>query len=292
LESACAQTYENIEIIVSDNASPDATEELVRSIGHPRVRYHRHPTNIGAGANANSCIERAQGKYFQLLQDDDAIDPDFVEVCMQAAMAGPEPGLIRTGTRIIDDHGGVLWESPNLTAGLTFDEFVFAWLAGKTSPYLPSTLFLTEPLKALGFRSRHDLYDDLFTEFRIAAKFPRVDIADVKASFRKHPQEAGVRTDMRLWCEESLELLDLLCELVPQRADEIRHLGLRFLAYNNYRRALRRPTARDRVRGLLLVFAMHDLIPPPPALVAKSLLPGVDRVKQRWQDFQRTLARR
>ena len=116
LASAMNQTYQNIEIIVSDNCSSD---------------------------NFNYCLEQANGDYFLLLQDDDMIDSDFVEVCMTVANHSKDIGIIRTGTRIIDSEGKVVRERTNNVVGLLTEEFFLGWFAGKTVLYLCSTLFFT-----------------------------------------------------------------------------------------------------------------------------------------------------
>ena len=99
LRSAIAQTYANLEIIVSDNCSTDSTADVVRSIGGARVVYVRQSENLGLAGNQNDCVERASGAYVLILHDDDLIDPDFVESCMHAVGGSTSVGLIRTGIR-------------------------------------------------------------------------------------------------------------------------------------------------------------------------------------------------
>ncbi|HEV3145971.1 MAG TPA: glycosyltransferase family A protein [Gemmataceae bacterium] len=77
LECALDQTYPNVEVVVSDNASTDETPEVVRSFGD-RVRYHRNASNIGSWPNLVKLTELANGDYFSWLQDDDRIHRDFV----------------------------------------------------------------------------------------------------------------------------------------------------------------------------------------------------------------------
>ena len=108
LESVIAQTYRNLEIIVSDNCSRDNTEAVVKKYGDPRVKYIRHNVNIGPLGNSNFCLDQAQGEYFLQLHDDDAIDSDFIETCMKAERRSPNVGVIRTGVRVIDANGDVL----------------------------------------------------------------------------------------------------------------------------------------------------------------------------------------
>ena len=82
IESALNQTYANLEIIISDNCSSDDTGLIVESFNDPRIKYYRHNENIGANNNFNFCLKKASGIFFLLLHDDDLIDEDFVELCM------------------------------------------------------------------------------------------------------------------------------------------------------------------------------------------------------------------
>jgi hypothetical protein len=84
IQSVLSQTFRELELIISDNASDDGTESLCRRIADqdPRVRYYRSPTNIGAAANHNRVVELARGEYFKWVADDDLIEPTFVERCV------------------------------------------------------------------------------------------------------------------------------------------------------------------------------------------------------------------
>jgi glycosyltransferase involved in cell wall biosynthesis len=123
IESALKQTYPNIEIIVSDNCSSDDTGLIVESFNDSKLQYHRHEINIGGNANFNFCLEKAKGVFFLLLHDDDLIDSDFVETCINTVKNRTDIGIIRTGTREIDLDGNVLIETPNTSDGLSTEEF-------------------------------------------------------------------------------------------------------------------------------------------------------------------------
>ena len=73
----------------------------------------------------------------------------------------------------------------------------------------------------------------------LAAKYGRVDIREVKASFRIHRDQKGFATKISEWCEDSLDLLNLMRELAPENKDEVFKEGLRFFSRNNYRRVRR-----------------------------------------------------
>lgn len=239
LKSAIGQTYPNLDILVSDNASHDTTEKVVKSFADERIRYHRHPENIGGPRNWNFCIDQGRGDYFMLLMDDDMIDPDFVAACVARAKQAPGAGIIRTGTRIVDQHGKVLRESVNRAGGLDFPEFLVAWTDGRTSFYLCSTFFRTAPLKKLGMHSRHYLWCEVISEAQIIAEHGREDIAEIKASFRLHPGEATSNVKIEKWCEDTLELMDVLTRLTTRRPEVVESRVRPFLAMLNYDHALR-----------------------------------------------------
>lgn len=238
ISCALNQTYRRLEIIISNNCSTDNTEEVVREFADPRIRYFRQEKNIGANNNFNFCINQATGKYFMLLLDDDIIDVDFIETCINETDENTEVGLIRTGTRLIDKQGNVLLERPNPSAGLSTTELFLTWFDNKTTFYVCSTLFNTEKLKKIGgFRSKHCLFQDVMTEAKLIAKFGRIDIYAPKASFRKHEENMGIGAKVSAWCEDSLELLEILCELLPHDQALIREKGKPFLCRMNYNRA-------------------------------------------------------
>ena len=89
--SALAQTYPNIEVLVSNNASTDNTSEILRSFGDPRVREVVNLENIGLNRNWNRCLDEAAGEYFVILSDDNTLKPTFLESCV--SLLREDPGL-------------------------------------------------------------------------------------------------------------------------------------------------------------------------------------------------------
>lgn len=78
IASAVSQTYQNIEIIVSDNCSPENPQALVESFEDPRIRFWRQPQNLGMIANQMHGFKMARGKYVASLHDDDMWNRDFL----------------------------------------------------------------------------------------------------------------------------------------------------------------------------------------------------------------------
>jgi len=261
LSSALAQTYERVEVVVADNCSEDDTEAVVREVGGDRVRYHRHERNVGAQGNFNSLLALAGGDYFLLLHDDDAVDPDMVAACV-AAMGDRRPGLVRTGTRVIDSAGRVVYERENRAPGTGVKGLLEAWFANRTSFYLCSTLFDTAVLRGVGgFDSPRQLFNDVAAYARVAAAAGTVEVPDVKATFRMHEDNAGKAAKVRAWAEDAAYVLELMEGLVveemgaPDPAFAARAHA--FFCGNCYHRALRLsdPAARREATA-----AVHEVL--------------------------------
>ncbi|ASA78486.1 glycosyltransferase [Thermococcus sp. 5-4] len=80
IESVISQRFEDFELIVVDDASPDNTPEIVESINDTRIRYIRLKENSGGPVARNTGIKKARGKFIALLDDDDEWLPNRLEV--------------------------------------------------------------------------------------------------------------------------------------------------------------------------------------------------------------------
>ncbi len=108
LESILTQTYPNLVVHVSDNASTDETLIVVESIPDARIHVHRQSENIGAEGNFTKCIQLATGKYTAIFHADDVYDPVIVAKQVAFLEAAPDVGAVFTGARTIDENGVLL----------------------------------------------------------------------------------------------------------------------------------------------------------------------------------------
>lgn len=108
LLSILNQTYEDFELVISDNASSDGTEAICREYTSkdPRIRYLRLDQNIGAAGNFNRVIDLSNGSYFRWASHDDLCAPTCFERCMEV-YESEEPVLVYPKTLIIDEQGEV-----------------------------------------------------------------------------------------------------------------------------------------------------------------------------------------
>lgn len=79
LESIINQTYTNLEIIITDDRSPDDTVSVAKRFSDPRIRIFENDKNLGIGANWNEALSYANGKYIKLMGADDLIYPNCID---------------------------------------------------------------------------------------------------------------------------------------------------------------------------------------------------------------------
>lgn len=111
IESLLEQTCDDFELIISDNASTDATGAICRSFAasDPRIRYDRLPENVGAAANYNRCVDMARGRFFKWASHDDLCEPTFLEACLEGFRTGPKTAVaVHPRSRFIDESGASL----------------------------------------------------------------------------------------------------------------------------------------------------------------------------------------
>jgi glycosyltransferase involved in cell wall biosynthesis len=107
LNNIINQTYHNLEILISDNCSPNTdVQEVCRDfvLKDPRVRYYRHDTNTGLANNFHSVLQKATGDYFVWVADDDNHNPGFISTLVTAIESGNAIGAM-CSTKRIDENG-------------------------------------------------------------------------------------------------------------------------------------------------------------------------------------------
>jgi glycosyltransferase involved in cell wall biosynthesis len=109
IEALLGQTFEDFELIISDNASTDDTGEICRSYEKldSRIRYYRQPRNVGLAPNHNFCVEQARADLFKWAAGDDLYARDLLETCVAALDEYPQVVLAHSFTAMIDGDGKV-----------------------------------------------------------------------------------------------------------------------------------------------------------------------------------------
>jgi glycosyltransferase involved in cell wall biosynthesis len=107
ISSVLAQSFEDLELIISDNASTDRTAEICQDYAarDRRVRYFRNPQNLGAAPNYNRALSHARGRYFKWLAHDDRITPTYLAKTVRVLDERTDAVLCNSVVSYIDQNG-------------------------------------------------------------------------------------------------------------------------------------------------------------------------------------------
>src|SRR5690348_12208016 len=105
IESVLGQTYGDLELVISDNASTDATAEICHGYAQrdSRIRYIRQDRNIGAGPNHVEVFRRSSSAYFKWASHDDVLEPGFLEACVRVLDESDAVVLCSPATLLINE---------------------------------------------------------------------------------------------------------------------------------------------------------------------------------------------
>ncbi|MER7162668.1 glycosyltransferase family 2 protein, partial [Streptomyces lydicus] len=109
LDALLGQTYEDFELVISDNASTDGTGDICRKYAaqDARIRYLRLPRNVGATPNHNYVFTQCRGELFKWASHDDLYARDLLRRCVEALDGRPDVILAHADQAVIDSDGQV-----------------------------------------------------------------------------------------------------------------------------------------------------------------------------------------
>ncbi len=194
--SALAQSYRNIEILISHDPGSDR-EDAIRqwasrqSLEHSRLRYHVNAARLGLAGNWNACADAAKGDLIVIIGDDDRLMPSFVETLVRAW--SPDVSVVFSNHYVITETGEVspvlteqfdrLYSRRDMPAGSLVSPDVWVWR--QAVPIL-SCLIRTADVRKLRFREDLNTPEvELFARLASdGAKF--VYVPEYLAEYRVH----------------------------------------------------------------------------------------------------------
>ena len=244
VNSVLNQTFADFELIICDDSSTDNTAEVVRGWSDRRIRYLRHPENIGRSRNMRSGFEAARGEYFIKFDDDDALTPEFLEKTV-AVLESEQVDFVCTNHWIINKRGerdeaatqenSARWGKDKLSAGIIPN------LLRQTFEYqslqVGSTLFCRACLEAVDYmRPQADGCEDFDLLVRLAiAGFKGYFLPELLMEYRFHGGQTSLPQNLhflaaKLFCIDSYRFEGELEKLRLQKlASTKQDLGLRLI---------------------------------------------------------------
>jgi len=223
LESACAQTYPSIEIVVSDNSATNASEEAIQDLleNNTRIKFYRCPEKSYYLDNWQNGIAACQGEYLSFLMDDDLYHPEKVMRMMLVMLANPDCGLVTSHRQLIDAQGSPLPVIRGTEHQFATDAMIQGddWLRhillkGQNVIGEPTTVLLrrADLGSTFGFcmGRQYQVLSDIATWFRLIRGRRAAYIHDTLSTFRLHSGQDQRRALQALWA--NLEWLQLLLD--------------------------------------------------------------------------------
>lgn len=192
IESALAQDYPNLEIIVCDNASTDATPSLVgKYVNDPRFRSVRNDRNIGLVANFRMALGLVNGVFFLYLGDDDYLtDMQFVTKAVRLIRQRPDVVMVYANGQVLNEDTGHMTELR--LPFRTFEDGKTIFLSrGTVRPLdftLCNVLFRTDVARGLKpFQNEKNLSADSELFLNMCLHGPVAVVHDPASLYRMHP---------------------------------------------------------------------------------------------------------
>lgn len=208
LASVCAQTYPELELVMIDDGSTDATFEIAEKfLESRRDRFRRIvllcQKNQGVCATSNAVIQAAQGEWVHLLGSDDLLYPGKVERIQKAIEEWqcPDLALVHADIDMVDAQGrsieGKRLEKDRPPPGI--DREAWRWLFfNRQYIFNPTVALRREAILSIGGFDARLALEDLDCWLRLAVRYPIARVPEVLASYRKHSGNTSRRRLMML----------------------------------------------------------------------------------------------
>ena len=190
IDSVLVQTEDDLDIIVVDDGSTDATSAVVNSIGDSRIRYF-YKENGGTSSARNFGLARSRGRYIAFLDQDDLWPDRYLEVMVAALEKNREYGLAYTPITLMYSDGAQTksYKNPEGKSGwLTVELFKRGFIWTSAAVMRKSVL--------QGFRYDERLrlsYEDADFFLRLSASTPFLFVSDIQGIRRRHNENLSVK---------------------------------------------------------------------------------------------------
>jgi glycosyltransferase involved in cell wall biosynthesis len=211
IRSVLDQTYQDFEMVITDDGSTDGTVAEIRRFEDPRIRLFCFEQNLGACAAAGNCLDNAGGKYIAVLNSDDAFLPEKLDQQVRFLNEHPEIGAVFGRARFIDEKGWPAGERNHAyrdafaTANRPRHEWLSHFFFEGNCLCHPSVLIRRECYETVGYYDpRLAQLPDLDFWVRLCLKYDIHILPEELILFRLSPGSASAGTQehrLRHWWE-------------------------------------------------------------------------------------------
>lgn len=186
LDRVLRQTYANLEILISDNASVDNPREVLSSYNDSRITYIEQPSNIGSRLNIQYLLSKASGKYAIVLCADDLIDHEFIRASVEVLETDEGIGFVFARFRMVYEKSDVRIEFDPYDAKSSTDLVLKLVASNHIGP--SGALVRMEALRGfVPYNARNAYLSDLHTWICVLRHWRAHELRDVYYDYLVHP---------------------------------------------------------------------------------------------------------
>lgn len=153
IDSVLAQTCDNWELIIVNDASPEDIDKIVVSYNDPRIRYYKNTQNYGAKRLVeqwNYCLSLAQGEYVICMGDDDRLLPTCLETYAELIQRYPNVSIMHGQTDIIDEHSQLIRHTAERPERESAISMIYHRIYDRRAQYIGDFCYKTAELRTRG----------------------------------------------------------------------------------------------------------------------------------------------
>lgn len=273
LDSIAAQSYCNIEIIFSDNASTDDSWDIAQQFAEKHsglMTLTKNRKNMGVDANFRNCYMNIRGKYYINMCSDDVLAPGYVQKCVEVLEQNSQLGFVMVHRSIIDQHSQLTDEAPfyNRSCIINGHEQAAVYMMAAVNPSVSQIMYhkTRAETKMVKGSLVNRWYGTRILDFNICMEYPIAYICEPLLLHRLHGANDSLAAADKL-----LEVIGpyILCHQFAETAENIGlknvverlPSALKKLASLAVRYSIRALLAGDKVQGkkyFNLAYVMDD----------------------------------
>ncbi len=244
IDSILNQTYQNFELIIVNDCSPENLDIIVESFVDNRISYYTNESNCGAENvvdNWNICLSYAKGDYFILMGDDDIMCENYLYEFEKMITKHPQAQVLHCRSAIIDENSNVLSYTESRPEFESVFDNIYHRIKGLRNQYISDFVYKTEHLKQVGgfYKMKLAWASDDITSYIASMEYGIVHTQEILFKYRSSPLtiSSSGNIDLKLvaieeekeWLKSFIENCNPKSEFDAKRKIEIANYVSRYI---------------------------------------------------------------